>query len=410
MPVSIKGTGGGGVTLDAGAAASTTTLTLPNVNGTVALTASPTFSGTVTATTITSPAATALTIQSAASTAMTIDTSQNVGIGTASPTRRLDVSAPSCSAALTSTTGTNAVNFNFNNTGGLFSVGIDNSTGSGFGAGAYGRVLYSDGAYPLVVYTNGTERMRINSSGNVGIGTASPSADTTYKWLNIVGPTTSGGGIVQLNNSDSSVGINMFCNNLAGYVGTSTSHPLLFRINSSEAARIDTSGNLLVGTTSQGGSYNGRFVSATGSGLNAWLAKDTQNNGAIASFVNNSNGLAGTITISGTTTTYGTSSDYRLKHDVQPLSFGLSTVSALKPVTYKWQDNSYGEGFIAHELQEVIPLAVTGEKDAVNEDDSIKPQGVDYSKIVVHLVAAIQELKADLDAAKAEIATLKGAA
>jgi hypothetical protein len=87
---------------------------------------------------------------------------------------------------------------------------------------------------------------------------------------------------------------------------------------------------------------------------------------------------------------------------------GLSTIAALKPSTYKWNtDNSYGEGFIAHELQAVIPQAVSGEKDAVNENGSIKPQGVDYSKIVVHLVAAIQELKADNDAMKERIATLE---
>ena len=74
------------------------------------------------------------------------------------------------------------------------------------------------------------------------------------------------------------------------------------------------------------------------------------------------------------------------------MTVGLATISALKPVTYDWVGtNENGEGFIAHELQEVIPLAVTGEKDAVNEDGTIKPQGVDYSKIVVHLVAACQE-------------------
>jgi len=123
---------------------------------------------------------------------------------------------------------------------------------------------------------------------------------------------------------------------------------------------------------------------------------------------NNGNGQVGYINTNGSSTTYSTSSDYRLKYDVQPMLSGLSTIAALKPSTYKWNaDNSYGEGFIAHELQAVIPQAVTGEKDAVNDDGSIKSQGVDYSKIVVHLVAAIQELKADNDAMKERIATLE---
>jgi hypothetical protein len=85
------------------------------------------------------------------------------------------------------------------------------------------------------------------------------------------------------------------------------------------------------------------------------------------------------------------------------MTTGLATVSALKPVTYKWNaDNSDGEGFIAHELQEVIPHAVTGAKDAIDEDGNPRHQGVDYSKIVVHLVAAIKELEARLAALEAK--------
>ena len=111
----------------------------------------------------------------------------------------------------------------------------------------------------------------------------------------------------------------------------------------------------------------------------------------------------GSITSSSSIVAYNTSSDHRLKNSVAPIISGLATITALKPVTYKWNvDNSDGEGFIAHELQEVVPLAVVGEKDAVNKDGSIKPQGVDYSKIVVHLVAAIQELEARLVALEAK--------
>jgi hypothetical protein len=89
----------------------------------------------------------------------------------------------------------------------------------------------------------------------------------------------------------------------------------------------------------------------------------------------------------------------------------LGTVQALKPVTYKWKiDGSEGQGFIAHELQEVVPECVIGEKDAVNEDGSIKAQGIDTSFLVATLTAAIQELKVIVDAQAARIETLESKA
>ena len=98
----------------------------------------------------------------------------------------------------------------------------------------------------------------------------------------------------------------------------------------------------------------------------------------------------------------------RLKHDIAPMTGALAKVEALKPVTYKWNsDDSEGEGFIAHELAEVCPHAVTGDKDAVDEEGKPVYQGVDTSFLVATLTAAIQELKAIVDAQATEIAELK---
>jgi len=122
----------------------------------------------------------------------------------------------------------------------------------------------------------------------------------------------------------------------------------------------------------------------------------------------NNGTTVGDITSTTSATSYNTSSDYRLKHDVQPMVGALAKISQLKPVTYKWNiDASDGQGFIAHELQEVFPDAVHGEKDAVEEDGSIKPQGIDTSFLVATLAASIQELKTIVDAQAAEIAELK---
>ena len=148
----------------------------------------------------------------------------------------------------------------------------------------------------------------------------------------------------------------------------------------------------------------------TGGSHAAWFQRIGSTGSLIGLYYSGSTTLVGNITTNGSTTTYGTSSDYRLKENVEPLDSGIDTITALNPVKYEWKlSGLYGEGFIAHELQEVIPEAVNGEKDAVEADGTISPQNIDMSKIVPHLVAAVQELKAELDAAKARISALEAA-
>jgi hypothetical protein len=101
-------------------------------------------------------------------------------------------------------------------------------------------------------------------------------------------------------------------------------------------------------------------------------------------------------------------SDYRLKNSIMPMTSALDKVTLLKPCTYKWnKDDSDGQGFIAHELQAVFKECVFGEKDALNEDGSIKPQFVDLTKLIIPLTAAIQELKALVDVQASRITALE---
>jgi hypothetical protein len=188
---------------------------------------------------------------------------------------------------------------------------------------------------------------------------------------------------------------------------------------STGAPSWDTSGNFLVGTTD-----TTLFNNTSGTGLcyragasfdvlsasdNAVILNRAGTDGGIAEF-RKAGTIVGSISVTTTATAYNTSSDYRLKENVQQMVGALARVVALKPCTYKWKaDGSDGEGFIAHELQAVVPDCVTGEKDAVNEDGSIKPQGIDTSFLVATLTAAIQELNAKVEAQAAEIAALKGA-
>jgi hypothetical protein len=192
---------------------------------------------------------------------------------------------------------------------------------------------------------------------------------------------------------------------------------------SSEDARIDSSGNLLVGLTSaQSGIAAdpiGISLYGNGSATSQGVGIFTRNSGngvlyvnakvSAASLINFycNNTTVGVISSNGSTTTYGTSSDYRLKENVQPMAGALARVAALKPVTYTWKNTgAYDEGFIAHELQEVCPSAVSGKKDAVNEDGSIKPQSIDTSFLVATLTAAIQEQQAIITALTARVEAL----
>ena len=109
------------------------------------------------------------------------------------------------------------------------------------------------------------------------------------------------------------------------------------------------------------------------------------------------------VTTNGTTVTYGTGSDYRLKTNVTPLTDSATKVKALKPCSYNWVSapTLQNQGFLAHELASVVPQAVSGEKDALYPDGSMKVQQVDLSYVVPLLTAALQEALARIEALEA---------
>ena len=315
---------------------------------------------------------------------MRLDSAGNVGIGTSSPVS---------TAGFTTVTA-------FQASGSMFNATSTNVRGDLLASESAGEVIVrSFTNHPLAFRTNNTERMRIDTSGNVGIGTSSPTSKLQ------VSNSTAVDTQVQISNSLSTLKLSSFSDG-TGAVETTGNYALRFFTNSSERARIDSSGNLLVGTTTTGANGSGNGGVYWG-GADAGIVYLYRSAGTdhMRFYVNGN--LVGRITTTASATSYVTSSDYRLKYEVKPMVSGLETIAALKPVSYKWNaDNSDGEGFIAHELQAVIPLAVTGEKDAVDEDGKPIHQGVDYSKIVVHLVAAIQELKAQNDELKARVDAL----
>ena len=125
-------------------------------------------------------------------------------------------------------------------------------------------------------------------------------------------------------------------------------------------------------------------------------------------FFDNDGTRRGYIATSNASTQYVTSSDYRLKEVTESLTNGLDRVKQLNPVKFKWTDTgNIQEGFIAHEVQEICPEAVSGEKDAVHEDGTLALQGMDYGRITPLLVKAIQEQQTIIDDLKARIEALE---
>ena len=348
-------------------------------------------------------------------------TNTRIGVANASPTRTLDVTGTFGASGASTLGGTlTAASANFSGAIGVGGNAPANANLRGWFAGATNKNIYigyggtnaiiqglSDNlaAYAAIDIDASSLRLNPASGGLVGIG-----GTPANQALNVFATSTA-------TTSSSPCGIRIYDNGFSNSVQVcSRNGQLQINANSHvfleadvEIARFDSSGNLLVG-----GASGGRIASwDTGGTTNLYLRSSAVATRMMEIINTNSNGgspitfqyfqtvygAAGTIVCTTTNTAYNTSSDYRMKENVQPMTGGLSTIAALKPVIFDWiPSKTAGEGFIAHELQAVIPAAVSGEKDAVNEDGSINAQGVDFGKIVPHLVAAIQELTTRLAA------------
>lgn len=280
-----------------------------------------------------------------------------------------------------------------------------------------GTAITTDTSGTLNIVTgsgSGTTAISVDASQNVGINSTSPSSYYATK-LVVAGADEQGITIVNTNGGSANGSLLAFANSTSGasaYNGYVKYHHvsnyMAFGVNAGvERMRIDSSGNLLFGTASLYPNNNSGFtVEKYAGGAYCTIGHNTSagTGDGYLNFIRNSVVIGG-ITQNGTANvSYLTSSDYRLKEDVQPMVSALDVVAQLKPCTYKWKSTGEdGQGFIAHELQAVVPDCVIGEKDAVNEDGSIKPQGIDTSFLVATLTAAIQELKAELDAVKAKV-------
>lgn len=348
---------------------------------------------------------------------MSLTAAGNVGIGTSSPgSNRLYITAPDGTAPLTlnsagGSDATRALNFN---------VAGDN----------YGKILVPSGSGGAMAFWTGganaaVERARIDSSGNFIVGGTAATNTAANR------------GNITLNGASSAIlsigtggtergyiftqGTDIIANSSTGAftVQSAGASPVIFGTSATERARIDSGGSLLLGKTSYNVATEGMMLANNAGNPHRLFITKTASGSINAVYFYYGSTYVGGLNFDNTSTSLATSSDYRLKQDVENVSDGLAKVCALRPVYHKWNSDvaEHGHdqaktvsGFIAHEVQDVFPDAVFGQKDAVDDEGNIKPQTLDYSKLVPMLTAAIQELKAELDATKAELAALKGQA
>jgi hypothetical protein len=333
------------------------------------------------------PAADTIAFSEGGVEAARFDSSGNLGIGTSSPSAfgKLGV---------VSAAGQNAAGFT-DNTNYTFEI-KSGGVGVAYMGGASGSAL--------ALASNGSERMRIDSSGNVGIGTSSPQAK-----LHVSGTTTRP--IIQATNTAGNADIKYQSTNRTYVVGVNTggaAGEFAFYDDTAgaERMRIDSSGALLVGTTTttntdgvtiqRGGAVNGGIVQIlkTGSGLTNGLL-----NYYGATYV-------GGINFDNTSTSFPTSSDIRLKKNIVDAPSAISKVQNIRIVSHGWKnDDAVVEfGVIAQELAPIAPSAVMQGDDG---EEVITTWSVDYSKLVPLLTKSIQEQQAIITDLKARIETLE---
>jgi hypothetical protein len=348
---------------------------------------------------------------------MRIDSAGNVGIGTSLPSSILSTSGTDTTAYSSSSVGgqdssatlkiqnltTSANSFasiDFNTNNNRVVNRIVSSHGS----------TTTDGFLAFVTEGSGTpaERMRIDSAGRVGIGTSSP------QYITEIAKTQAGGigPTLYLHNTADSAAVGHAAEirfNLRGTEATTrnaaiqavaestygTSPALTFLTSSgdngsaTERMRIDSAGNLLVGTTTRKNSASRVSIKPVGSGVAFETQPSDANGYYVGLFYNNSSALVGSIYSSPTSTSFNTSSDQRLKDNIADADDAGSKIDAIQVRQYDWKaDGSHQDyGMIAQELQLVAPEAVSGDADSENM------MGVDYSKLVPMLIKEIQSLR-----------------
>ena len=231
---------------------------------------------------------------------------------------------------------------------------------------------------------------------------------------------TSGNVAAEIHTSGSGLGNQIYLHNDHGlaYVGQAgdttgdfivyngSNSNMVFSTNASERFRIKDTSFRSVG---QAGDFTAKGISLEESSVGGRLYIGRTNDDTVAEF-HRSNTRVGTISVNSSNTSYNTSSDYRLKENVVAISDGITRLKTLKPsrFNFKIDTDTTVDGFLAHEVT-AVPEAITGTKDEVDSDNKPVYQGIDQSKLVPLLTAALQEAVAKIETLETKVAALEAA-
>ena len=367
---------------------------------------------------------------------MRIDSSGRVGVGTSSPSAKLDLNVPSGDGLLINSA--DIATIKMNTTSGTvknWGFATTNLAASDFG-------IYQSNSNSGDPITAGTPKMYFSASGKVGISNSIP--DSFYAGGNnlVVGSGSGSEGITIYGGAES----NLFfadgtdiADNLRGRIEYSHgSDKMKFYVNNAFAMNIDATGALAVGDanptrhgqTTKTLIYNGSTTTSDFALHVGRLTTGAENQICIT----NGYGKVGSVTTSGTSTSYNTSSDYRLKENLVDLTGASARVNQLNPLRFNWitdETNTAIDGFLAHEVATVVPEAINGTKDAMRDEEyEVTPavldddgnvtteavmgtrsvpdyQGIDQSKLVPLLTAALQEALTEIASLKTRVEALE---
>jgi len=295
--------------------------------------------------------------------------------------------------------------------------GVDGSASAASIAGTDANTGLSFASDTVNINTGGVTRATVDSAGNVGLGSTSPTDyDSAADNLVVQGSGNTGITLATTNTASNtslvfSDGTGDADSKLRGAVQyIHNGDAMRFLTSSAERIRIDQNGHFLIGTdTARSGN-----TSFTLEPSNAFFQLRFTGTGNLSqvSFMRNTDSSAtevGNISTNGSATTYNTSSDYRLKENVVGISDGITRLKTLKPYRFNFiiDPDKTVDGFLAHEVTPVVPEAITGTKDEVDSDNNPVYQGIDQSKLVPLLTAALQEAVAKIEVLETKVAALE---